>query len=336
MEKKILVTGVAGFVGMHTAKALVAAGHNVIGLDNLSDYYDLRLKYDRLKELGIKQNPLPENKLCDGIPNFKFIRLDLGANDLLDQLFSENSFDIVINLAAQAGVRYSIENPKVYVDSNIYGFFNILELCRKYSIKNLIYASSSSIYGNSDQIPFNETQKTDSPVSLYAATKKSNELMAHTYSHLFGITCVALRFFTVYGPWGRPDMAPFLFVKAAYEDQPIKVFNYGNQSRDFTYVADIVSGIGIVANAIEKLSGNHIYNIGCGNPVALMDFIKVIGHNVGKKIELNLLPAQDGDVTQTYASTEKLSELGYQPKYSLQEGIKEFVDWYKEYYHITD
>lgn len=334
MRKKILVTGVAGFVGMHVAKALVASGHTVVGLDNISDYYDLQLKYDRLKELGIEQSPLLDITLYLGVSNFSFIKLDLGDFESMSTLFSEQSFDVVINLAAQAGVRYSIENPKIYVDSNVHGFYNILELCRQNSIKNLIYASSSSIYGNSVQIPFEENHKTDSPVSLYAATKKSNELMAHSYSHLFGITCVGLRFFTVYGPWGRPDMAPFLFVKAAYEDKPINVFNYGNQSRDFTYVNDIVSGIELMADKIENMAGNHIYNIGCGNPVPLMDFIGTIERHVGKKIQYNLLPAQDGDVSQTYASTEKLSAFGYHPKFGLDEGIKEFVAWYKSYYKI--
>ncbi len=334
MNKKILVTGVAGFVGMHVAKTLVESGHTVVGLDNLCDYYDLQLKYDRLKELGIEQLPLLENILYQGVSNFSFIKLDLGNFESISSLFSEQSFDVIINLAAQAGVRYSIENPKLYVDSNVHGFFNILELCRQFSIKNLIYASSSSIYGNSDQIPFEENQKTDSPVSLYAATKKSNELMAHSYSHLFGITCVGLRFFTVYGPWGRPDMAPFLFVKAAFEDKPINVFNYGNQSRDFTYVTDIVSGIELMTDKIENMTGNHIYNIGYGNPVLLMDFIGTIERHVGKKITYNLLPPQDGDVSQTFASTEKLSAYGYQPKYGLDEGIKEFVTWYKKYYKI--
>jgi UDP-glucuronate 4-epimerase len=334
MNKKILVTGVAGFVGMHAAKTLVASGHTVVGLDNLCDYYDLQLKYDRLKELGIEQAPLLDNTLYQGVSNFSFIKLDLGDFESMSALFSEQSFDVVINLAAQAGVRYSIENPKLYINSNVHGFFNILELCRQNSIKNLIYASSSSIYGNSDQIPFEENSKTDSPVSLYAATKKSNELMAHSYSHLFGITCVGLRFFTVYGPWGRPDMAPFLFVKAAFEDKPINVFNYGNQSRDFTYVTDIVSGIEVIADNIDNMTGNNIFNIGCGNPVHLMDFIGTIEHHVGKKIQYNLHPAQDGDVSQTYASTEKLSAFGYQPKFGLDDGIKEFVAWYKSYYKI--
>ena len=331
---KVLVTGVAGFVGMHVAKALVASGHTVVGLDNISDYYDLQLKYDRLKELGIEQSPLLDITLYLGVSNFSFIKLDLGDFESMSTLFSEQSFDVVINLAAQAGVRYSIENPKLYVDSNVHGFFNILELCRQFAVKNLIFASSSSIYGNSVQIPFEENQKTDSPVSLYAATKKSNELMAYTYSHLFGITCVGLRFFTVYGPWGRPDMAPFLFVKAAFEDKPINVFNYGNQSRDFTYVTDIVSGIELMTNKIDNMKGNHIYNIGSGTPVPLMDFIGTIEHHVGKKIQFNLLPAQDGDVSQTYASTEKITTFGYQPKFGLDEGIKEFVAWYKSYYKI--
>ena len=334
MNKKILVTGVAGFVGMHTAITLVASGHTVVGLDNLCDYYDLQLKYDRLKELGIEQAPLLDNTLYHGVSNFSFIKLDLGDLESMSSLFSEQSFDVVINLAAQAGVRYSIENPKLYIDSNVHGFFNVLELCRQNSIKNLIYASSSSIYGNSDQIPFEENSKTDSPVSLYAATKKSNELMAHSYSHLFGITCVGLRFFTVYGPWVRPDMATFLFVKAAFEDKPINVFNYGNQSRDFTYVTDIVSGIEVIADNIDNMTGNNIFNIGCGNPVPLMDFIGTIEHHVGKKIQYNLLPAQDGDVSQTYASTERLSAFGYQPKFGLDDGIKEFVAWYKSYYKI--
>jgi UDP-glucuronate 4-epimerase len=331
---KVLVTGVAGFVGMHAAKTLFASGHTVVGLDNLCDYYDLQLKYDRLKELGIEQSPLLDNTLYQGVSNFSFIKLDLGDFESMSTLFSEQSFDVVINLAAQAGVRYSIENPKLYVDSNVHGFFNILELCRQFAVKNLIFASSSSIYGNSVQIPFEENQKTDSPVSLYAATKKSNELMAYTYSYLFGITCVGLRFFTVYGPWGRPDMAPFLFVKAAFEDRAINVFNYGNQSRDFTYVTDIVSGIELMTNKIENMAGNHIYNIGSGTPVPLMDFIRTIEHHVGKKIQFNLLPAQDGDVSQTYASTKKIANFGYQPKFGLDEGIKEFVAWYKSYYKI--
>lgn len=331
---KVLVTGVAGFVGMHAAMTLVTSGHTVVGLDNLCDYYDLQLKYDRLKELGIEQSPLLDNTLYLGVSNFSFIKLDLGDFESMSTLFSDQCFDVVINLAAQAGVRYSIENPKLYVDSNVHGFFNILELCRQFAVKNLIFASSSSIYGNSVQIPFEENQKTDSPLSLYAATKKSNELMAYTYSHLFGITCVGLRFFTVYGPWGRPDMAPFLFIKAAFEDKPINVFNYGNQSRDFTYVTDIVSGIQIIADKIDNMTGNHIYNIGCGNPVPLMDFIGTIERHVGKKMQCNLLPAQDGDVSQTYASIEKLATFGYQPKFGLDEGIKEFVAWYKSYYKI--
>lgn len=334
MNKKILITGVAGFIGMHTAQALVAYGHQVVGMDNLCDYYDLQLKTDRLKALGVHEACFLENTLYQGISNFSFIKLDLGDYPSLSSLFAEHSFDVVINLAAQAGVRYSIENPKLYVDSNINGFFTILELCRQFSIRNLIYASSSSVYGNSDEIPFKEDHKTDSPISLYAATKKSNELLAHSYSHLYGITSVGLRFFTVYGPWGRPDMAPFLFVKAAFEDKAINVFNYGHQSRDFTYVTDIVSGIAIMTDAIAGMSGHQVYNIGCGNPVPLMDFIHTIERHVDKKIQCNFLPAQDGDVSQTYASTAKLASLGYKPKYELDQGIKEFVDWYKNYYKI--
>ncbi len=317
---KILITGAVGFIGMHLSKRLLNRGDQVIGLDNINDYYPQELKYARLKEL-------------EGEKNFKFIKGDITDRDLLPKLFKEEHFDVVMNLAAQAGVRYSIENPFAYVESNLVGFVNVLECCRHYPVKHLVYASSSSVYGGNDKTPFSEDDKVDDPVSLYAATKKSNELMASCYSKLYGIATTGLRFFTVYGPWGRPDMAPMLFAKAITTGQPIKVFNNGKMMRDFTYVDDIVEGIVRVIDNAPKQSRDGrraaVYNIGCSNPVKLMDFISTIENAVGKTAEKIMLPMQPGDVYQTYADTSRLeADMGYKPTTSLKNGIGEFIKWY--------
>ncbi|MDB4175844.1 NAD-dependent epimerase/dehydratase family protein [Flavobacteriaceae bacterium] len=337
-SKKILVTGAAGFIGYHLCEALIKQGHHVIGLDNINDYYDVNLKYARLSELGItKEAATVFTEITASTihgPKMQFIRLNLEDRDALPKLFKTFNFDMVCNLAAQAGVRYSIENPEAYIDSNVTGFLNILECCRHHNVKRLVYASSSSIYGNSDDIPFKETANVDAPISLYAATKKSNELMAHTYSHLYKIETIGLRFFTVYGPWGRPDMAMFLFTDAIINNKPIKVFNNGNLSRDFTYIDDIVDG---VVNTLIRDSKNDslykLYNIGNGKPVQLLYFIasleKVLDISAIKK----MLPMQAGDVHQTFANTTSLErDYNYKPQITVDKGIKEFVLWYKSFY----
>lgn len=332
---KILVTGAAGFIGYHLCKRLLREGHVVVGLDNINDYYDPQLKFDRLKELGIveeqaeKWNTLSTSSLED---SFSFIRLDLQDRVQLPELFKVKAFDQVCNLAAQAGVRYSIENPEVYVDTNIVGFLNILECCRNYKIPKLVYASSSSVYGNSTQVPFTEKQPVDEPISIYAATKKSNELMAHTYSHLFNIETVGLRFFTVYGPWGRPDMAMFLFTDAILNNKPIKVFNEGNLSRDFTFISDIIDGVMTVISDSSK-SKNEIYNIGNSKPVKLLDFVSALETELGVTALKKMMPMQDGDVHRTWADVSSLqNDFGYAPSVSVKEGIAAFVRWYKSYY----
>ncbi|WP_405224955.1 NAD-dependent epimerase [Dokdonia sp. Asnod1-B02] len=332
---KILVTGAAGFIGYHLCKRLLSEGHTVVGLDNINDYYDPQLKFDRLKELGVvkeqaeKWNTLSASTVED---NFSFIRLNLQDRAALPKLFSSNSFDQVCNLAAQAGVRYSIENPEVYVDTNIVGFLNILECCRDYKVSKLVYASSSSVYGNSKEVPFTEKQPVDEPISIYAATKKSNELMAHTYSHLFNIETVGLRFFTVYGPWGRPDMAMFLFTDAILNNKPIKVFNEGNLSRDFTYISDIIDGVMTVISSASQ-SKNPIYNIGNSKPVKLLDFISALESELGLTATKQMMAMQDGDVHRTWADVSSLqNDFGYEPSVSVAEGIAAFVTWYKSYY----
>jgi UDP-glucuronate 4-epimerase len=338
--KNILVTGAAGFIGYHLCEELLKAGHDIIGLDNINDYYDVNLKYARLKELGInkaeaeKFGIITESTIHNS--QMQFVRLNLEDREALPQLFKTVKFDLVCNLAAQAGVRYSIENPEAYIDSNINGFLNILECCRNHNVKRLIYASSSSVYGNSDTVPFKETDNVDHPVSLYAATKKSNELMAHTYSHLYGIETIGLRFFTVYGPWGRPDMAMFLFTDAILNNKPIDVFNNGNLSRDFTYIDDIVQG---VVSTLLKDSKNSnlykLYNIGNGKPVQLLDFIESLEKVLDITATKNMLPMQDGDVYQTFASTSKLEhDFEYKPQTKVDDGINEFVKWYKNFYNI--
>jgi len=338
-SKQILVTGAAGFIGYHLCEALIKQGHRVTGLDNINDYYDVNLKYARLSELGIQKEAatvfaeISQSTLHGS--NMQFIRLNLEDRDVLPQLFKKHTFDMVCNLAAQGGVRYSIENPEAYIDSNVTGFLNILECCLHHNIKRLVYASSSSVYGNSDDIPFEETANVDTPISLYAATKKSNELMAHTYSHLYKFETIGLRFFTVYGPWGRPDMAMFLFTDAIINNKPIKVFNTGNLSRDFTYIDDIVDG---VVNTLTKDSKNSslykLYNIGNGRPVQLLDFIESLEKVLDISAIKKMLPMQAGDVHQTFADTTSLErDYNYKPQITVDKGIQAFVLWYKGFYN---
>tara|TARA_B100000809_G_C15087524_1_gene511992 strand:+ start:709 stop:1734 length:1026 start_codon:yes stop_codon:yes gene_type:complete len=336
---KILVTGAAGFIGYHLSKALLKKGHTVVGIDNINDYYDVNLKYARLNELGIARDQAETflNRATGDLYNdsFQFVRMNLEDREYLPTLFKENGFDVVSNLGAQAGVRYSIENPETYIDSNVVGFLNILECCRHYKIKHLLYASSSSVYGENKKVPFSTSDNVDHPISLYAATKKSNELMAHTYSHLFGIPTTGLRFFTVYGPWGRPDMAIYLFADAISKDKTIKVFNNGNMSRDFTYIDDIVNGIEILlANPPEKTAENPAYrisNIGNGSPQSLGDFIKAIETSFGVEAKKEFLPMQAGDVPQTWADVSEIEKLGYKSTTEINKGVQNFVDWFKKY-----
>ena len=334
---KILLTGAAGFIGMTTSLKLLARGDEVVGLDNLNDYYDVTLKQRRLDRLTPQEN-------------FRFVKMDVADRAGTEQLFAAGKFDRVIHLAAQAGVRYSLKNPHAYIDSNIVGFTNILEGCRHSGVQHLAYASSSSVYGGNTKMPFSEHDSVDHPVSLYAATKKANELMAHTYSHLYGLPTTGLRFFTVYGPWGRPDMALFLFTKAILEGHAIDVFNHGNMQRDFTYVDDIVEGVVRVVDRIATPNPSYdavqadpatssapyrVFNIGNNNPVPLLDFIACIEDALGKKAEKRLLPLQDGDVPATYANTDALQEwVGFVPGTSIQTGITRFVAWYRDYYKI--
>lgn len=332
---KILVTGAAGFIGYHLAKRLIDLGFDVTGLDNINDYYDVNLKYARLAQLGIsKENSQHFNAVCASsqFDNFKFIRLNLEDRSALPLLFEQCQFDYVINLAAQAGVRYSLENPMAYVDSNIVGFVNILECCRHNKIKHLVYASSSSVYGENDKIPFSEEDRVDFPVSLYAATKKANELMAHTYSHLYQLPTSGLRFFTVYGPWGRPDMAPMLFADAMTNDREIKVFNNGDMSRDFTYIDDIVQGIVItLENPSKAATGYQLFNIGNGSPVSLLKFIGCMETSLGIEAKKNFMPMQPGDVPRTWADTNELNNLGYRSTTTIDVGVEKFVEWFKNY-----
>lgn len=334
--RKILITGAAGFIGFHLCKRLIDQGINVVGLDNINDYYEVGLKYDRLEELGIermKSEQWEQTSVSLQYPNFSFIRMNLEDRENLPLLFEKHQFDAVINLAAQAGVRYSLENPMAYIDSNIVGFVNILECCRHHKVDNLVYASSSSVYGENEVVPFSEADRVDNPVSLYAATKKANELMAHTYSHLYRFSTTGLRFFTVYGPWGRPDMAPMLFSRAILEGDPIKVFNQGDMSRDFTYIDDIVAGI-VIALENPKKENDHyqILNIGNGSPVNLLEFVETLEIALERKAEKVMLPMQPGDVPRTWANVDKLSGLGYQSMTDIRKGVGEFVSWYKNYY----
>ena len=336
--ENILVTGAAGFIGYHLSLRLLKEGFHVSGIDNLNDYYDVNLKNTRLDQL-MRNN------------HFSFEKTDLSDREKITEIFSSTPFDVVVNLAAQAGVRYSLENPHAYIDANIVGFTNILEGCRHHDVKHLVFASSSSVYGANTNMPFSVHNNVDHPVSLYAATKKSNELMAHTYSHLFGLPCTGLRFFTVYGPWGRPDMALFLFTRAILEGKPIKVFNHGKMKRDFTYIDDIIEG---VVRVIRKLpepnsawtgdapdpgtsySPYKIYNIGNNSPVGLMEFIETIEETLGKEAKKEFMDLQPGDVPATYADVDDLvRDVGFKPATPLKEGISRFIEWYREYYHKT-
>ena len=337
---KILVTGAAGFIGFHVCTSLLEKKHEVVGLDNINDYYDTKLKFDRLKELGIPEEQAKnQNILAKSTSHtkFGFVRMSLEDRENLPELFKTESFDVVCNLAAQAGVRYSLENPEAYVDSNLVGFLNILEASRHNNIKHLVYASSSSVYGANEKVPFETNDRVDNPVSLYAATKKSNELMAHTYSHLFDLPTTGLRFFTVYGPWGRPDMAMFLFTDAILNDRPIKVFNNGQLERDFTYIDDIVEGVTkIIETETEGQKAGvpyKVYNIGNNQSVKLMDFIQGIEERLGIEAKKDMLPMQPGDVVRTWADVNDLiADYGYSPNTPVKEGIAHFIDWYKKYY----
>jgi len=333
---KILVTGAAGFIGFHTCLKLVKQGYEVYGIDNINDYYDPKLKFDRLNELGFNQaeSKLFKNEIQSAKFNsLRFSRIDLVDHESIDNLFKQEQFEVVCNLAAQAGVRYSIENPKAYIDSNISGFLNILEGCRNHKVKHLVYASSSSVYGENKKVPFETTDNVDHPISLYAATKKSNELMAHTYGHLYGFKTTGLRFFTVYGPWGRPDMAYYLFADAISKNQPIKVFNNGQMERDFTYIDDIVHGVTkIIESDIEERLHYKIYNIGNNNTESLTDFIATIEKAIGKKAIKEMFPMQPGDVPRTFADIHALKQdYNYSPNTDIKFGIEKFINWFKNY-----
>ena len=369
MAEKILITGTAGFIGFHLAKQLLNNGCEVVGLDNINDYYDVDLKYARLKETGIEKEKIAEGNIVQSTKykGYRFVKLELVEKDKIMELFKQEKFDKVVHLAAQAGVRYSIENPWIYIESNIIGFLNILEACRHNNIKHLVYASSSSVYGLNKKMPLSTSDNVDHPISLYAATKKSDELMAHTYSYLYNIPITGLRFFTVYGPWGRPDMALFLFTKAIMENKPIDVYNYGDMVRDFTYIDDIIEGVVRVTNkpptqnspsppsnhwslparpehseggvtnqlnpATSPTAPYHLYNIGNSNPVKLMDFIEAIEKALGKKAKKNLMPMQPGDVPKTFSDVKGLEEdMGYRPCTPVEEGIFEFIGWYSRFY----
>lgn len=334
----ILITGSAGFIGFHLSRKLASLGHQIYGIDSINNYYDIFLKRNRLAVCGIK-NPQPNEDIRSSIlENYTFRQMSLCDKKGLEDLFEKNHFDCVVNLAAQAGVRYSLTNPDAYIESNITGFMNLLECCRTKKCNRLIYASSSSVYGNNPHVPFKESEQVDHPVSIYAATKKSNELMAYTYSHLYKIQTTGLRFFTVYGPYGRPDMAPILFADAIRKDKTIKIFNNGELARDFTYIDDIVDGITRIVTHPEKAREDvagipaSIYNIGHGSPMKLMDFIHILEKELGKTANKEFVGMQPGDVYQTWADTTKLSEdYGYTPFTSLEEGIKHFVEWFRQY-----
>lgn len=335
---RILVTGAAGFIASRVAQMLAQRGDTVVGVDNINDYYDIRLKHARLRELlGVEVESQESRVKSSSIyPNLSFVKLSIDNKEDLDALFEQHHFDVVLNLAAQAGVRYSITHPYTYMQSNLVGFLNILETCRNYNVPKLVFASSSSVYGLNEKVPYNEEDKVDSPVSLYAASKKSNELMAHCYSKLYGFQTIGLRYFTVYGPWGRPDMSPMLFANAMKEDKPIKVFNNGDMIRDFTYIDDIAEGtIRAIDHTLDKAQCEHevpykIYNIGCSHPVKLMDFISEMEQAYGKEAKKEFLPMQAGDVYQTNADTARLeAEMGYKPHVTLHEGIGKFMSWYK-------
>ena len=337
MTKKVLVTGAAGFIGSHVSKLLRERGDAVVGIDNLNNYYDVALKEARLEQVASGEG-------------FKFLKIDITDREAIKQLFAEEKFEKVVHLAAQAGVRYSLQNPYSYIDANIQGFINILEACRHNTIEHLVYASSSSVYGANTQMPFSVHHNVDHPLSLYAATKKANELMAHTYSHLYQLPTTGLRFFTVYGPWGRPDMSLYMFTRNIFEGKPIDVFNNGKHARDFTYIDDIANGVvsvmDVTASSSKEWDAGHpdpgtsnapykLYNIGNNNPVKLMDYIHILENKIGKKAELNMLPMQPGDVPETFADVDDLArDAGYRPNMPIETGIERFVDWYRNFYNV--
>jgi len=321
---QILVTGAAGFIGADLSQRLLSQGHSVVGLDNFNDYYDVTLKRARVEQINRHINS----------SQFAMHELSIEDRNAISDIFDAYRFDVVVNLAAQAGVRYSIENPQSYIDSNLVGFANILEGCRQSGVEHLLYASSSSVYGANKNFPFSESDRVDNPVSLYAATKKSNELMAHSYAHLYGIRCTGLRFFTVYGPWGRPDMAPFRFALRMLKGEEIPVYNNGNMIRDFTYIDDIINGVLKIVESQDDQEKYKIYNIGRGEKVQLMEFIDCMSEHLGVQAKINMMPMQDGDVPRTMANTDALQrDFSYQPTVSVNTGVKLFADWYKEYYH---
>ncbi|MDX1718639.1 MAG: GDP-mannose 4,6-dehydratase [Salegentibacter mishustinae] len=336
-KQRVLVTGAAGFIGFHLVNCLVKLNFEVVGLDNINNYYDPTLKYDRLKELGIEKDSSKEFfslTKSSKYKNFSFVRMNIEDRKNLPHLFKEYNFSIVVNLAAQAGVRYSIDNPEAYIDSNLVGFANILECCRHSKVEHLVFASSSSVYGQNENVPFSTNDRVDQPISLYAATKKSNELMAYTYSHLYNLKVTGLRFFTVYGPWGRPDMAMFLFTDAIVKGNPIKVFNSGNLERDFTFIDDIIEGVTAVLQEKSNNSSYSLYNIGNSKPVKLLDFIDAIEEQLGIRARKEMRPMQPGDVSKTWADLSSLkSDFNYIPKTSIKEGVSQFIEWYKKYYH---
>ena len=329
--KKVLVTGAIGFIGYHLTERLLKEGYSVVGIDNINSYYDVRLKYAKLPLLGIEEDSIWPNDPYQSTKykHFNFIKLDITDRYNLEKLFEIEKFDIVVNLAAQAGVQYSIKDPHTYIENNITGFINIIDTCRQNNIKHFIYASSSSVYGNRDDVPFKETDNVDHPISLYAASKKSNELIAHSYSHLFDLKTTGLRFFTVYGPWGRPDMAPFIFVKRISEGKPINVFNNGNMVRDFTYIVDIIDGLSKVINGKTDDSQYRIYNIGNSKPISLNEFISELEINLKKKAIINFQPMRQGDVFKTFADVHEMhNDFNYKPTTSVSDGVRKFVSWY--------
>ena len=335
--KTILITGSAGFIGYHLAKKLLTLSYKVVCVDNLNDYYEQELKYARLADLGVPEKYSKIKRIYES-PDERlvFVNADITDSKAMEELFKTYNFRVVCNLAAQAGVRYSLESPKTYIDSNIVGFFNILDLSKRFNIDHLIYASSSSVYGQSDNIPFAVDDPTDLPISLYAATKKANEVFAHSYSHLYKLATTGLRFFTVYGPWGRPDMAPMLFAKAAVEGRPISVYNHGDMLRDFTYVDDIISGIILILENPPKGdiqdTPYRIFNLGNSSPVKLLDFIEQIELNLEVKVKKDFKPLQKGDALKTWADISAIECLGYKPKTSVEIGVQKFIAWYKNYY----
>jgi UDP-glucuronate 4-epimerase len=331
---KYLITGTAGFIGFHLADAILKQGGEVVGLDNINDYYDLNLKYARLRQAGIEKDEIAWNKFAYSkiYPHYRFLRADIKSKEEILKLFAEENFDYVVNLAAQAGVRYSIDNPDTYIQSNIVGFFNILEACRHYPVRYLLYASSSSVYGNNEKVPFSEDDNVDHPVSLYAATKKSNELMADTYCHLYNVPVTGLRFFTVYGPWGRPDMAIYKFTDAIMKFKPIQVYAEGKLLRDFTYVDDIIRGMLDILKKQETETPPPLINIGNNNPVCVNELVSELEELLGRKALIDFLPMQPGDVRVTYANIDRInSYCGFQPQTTLKAGLKKFRDWYLKY-----